>query len=96
MYHSATNQPINATTMSVDGSLSASAFTTSNQFFSQTPPAPPRPQQKLPELHCKGTQTDPDDAARQPLLDENTFAALLEGAQKMSPAERCKLLDFFK
>lgn len=98
MFHSATtSQRTHATTMSVDESSSASAFTsTSNQFFSQTPPAPPqRPfqQQRVPDLYSRGTQTDQDESSRQPSLDENTFAALLEGAQKMSPAERC---EFYK
>lgn len=90
MYQSTTQSAYaNPTTMSVDESMSASAFTSSAHFFdSQTFPTPPT--RRTPELHSKSTQTDIDCVQRQPSIDENTFAALLEGVQQMPPAERCK------
>jgi hypothetical protein len=79
------------TTMSVDESVSASPFTSASAHFfaSQTPPVPPslRPQNTKAELQSRATQTE-DEAKT--TLDEQTFAALLENSQKMSPAERCK------
>jgi hypothetical protein len=94
MFQSATSSAgYHPTTMSIDESVSASPFTSSSAHFfsSQTPPAPlpVRPQQQYTktELQTRATQTE-DEAKT--TLDEQTFAALLENSQKMSPAERCK------
>lgn len=82
------------TTMSVDESVSASAFTSNSAHFfaSPTPPIPPplRQQQYAKiELQSRATQTE-DEAKT--TLDEQTFTALLEDSKKMTPTERCKLL----
>jgi hypothetical protein len=90
MFYSTTSSQPHPITMSIDETSSASAYITSNQFFTQTPPAPPiRPQR---QLHSKATQTDYDDTTRQTSVDQNTFDALIEGVHNMSPTERCMIL----
>ncbi|KAI6190530.1 hypothetical protein M3Y97_00128000 [Aphelenchoides bicaudatus] len=86
---SAGNPP---TTMNIDESAYPFTSNSAHFCFSQTPPIPLRPQLKAVEVQTKATQTD-DEAKSS--LDEHTFAALLEGVQTMSPAERCRVLRLY-